>query len=80
MNTPIPDKTPKQPTGSQLGCVIIFAIYSILYEAIIWGIFGWAVFVKDHSGWWVIIAIISSAAQLKPAAFGIVVPKNAENR
>lgn len=54
-----------------LGRVIVFAIYSILYEAIIWGIFGYAVFVKDRSGWWVLVAIMCSEAQLKPKHFDI---------
>ncbi|MEK0451990.1 MAG: hypothetical protein RL088_4258 [Verrucomicrobiota bacterium] len=54
-----------------LGRVIVFAIYSILYEAIIWGIFAYAVFVKDRSGWWVLVAIMCSGAQLKPQHFGI---------
>ena len=54
-----------------LGRVVVFAIYSILYEAIVWGIFGYAVFVKDRSGWWVLVAIICSGAQLKPKHFGI---------
>lgn len=48
-----------------------FALYSILYEAIVWGLFGWAVFVKDRSGWWVLVALMLSGAQLKPKHFGI---------
>lgn len=58
-------------SSAWLGRVIVFAIYSILYEAIIWGIFGWAVFVNGRSGWWVLVAIICSGAQLKPKHFGI---------
>ena len=54
-----------------LGRIIVFAIYSIIYEAIIWGIFGWAVFVNGRSGWWLLVAIFCSGAQLKPKHFGI---------
>ena len=71
-------ETIQQPEGGAtvrssdwLRRVIVFATYSILYEAIIWGIFGWAVFVKDRSGWWVLVAIICSGSQLKPKHFGI---------
>lgn len=48
-----------------------FAVYSVLFEAIIWGLFGWAVFVNGYSGWWIIVAVIMSACQLKPKHFGI---------
>jgi hypothetical protein len=57
--------------SSQLGLVIVFAIYSVLYEAIVWGLFGWAVFVQDRSPWWLLLALILSGAQLKPKSFGI---------
>jgi len=56
-----------------------FAIYSILYEAIIWGVFGYAVFVLGHTGWWLLLAVILSGAQLKPRHFGIKV-EQAENK
>lgn len=72
MNDPDVIEQPKVPTPVDwLGRVIVFAIYSIFYEAIIWGIFGWAVFVKDRSAWWVLVAIMCSASQLKPRHFGI---------
>ncbi len=51
--------------------VLAFAFYSIAYEAIIWIGFGWVVFVKNHSPWWMLLAAILSAAQLKPKHFGI---------
>lgn len=67
-------ETPKAVRSTDwLGRIIVFAIYSIIYEAIIWGIFGWAVFVNGCSGWWVLVAIYSSSAQLKPKHFGIPV-------
>ncbi|MBC8438515.1 MAG: hypothetical protein H8D87_02375 [Deltaproteobacteria bacterium] len=51
--------------------LITFTIYSILYELIIWGLFGWAIFIEGHSGWWVLVAILISGSQLKPKHFGI---------
>lgn len=51
--------------------VIAFTIYSVIFESVIWGIFGWAVFVKGYSGWWMLLAMFTSCAQLKPSAFGI---------
>lgn len=51
--------------------VIAFAIYSVLFEAIIWGIFGYAVFILNHSGWWMLLAFCLSGMQLKPSHFGI---------
>lgn len=60
--------------------VIVFAIYSVLFEIIIWGLFGWAVFVKGYSGWWMLLAVLMSGSQLKPKHFGINTekPKNKE--
>lgn len=84
MNEPDVTEQPAAPTPvAWLGCVILFAIYSIIYEAIIWGIFGYAVFVKDRSGWWVLVAIMCSGAQLKPKHFGMTgrqVPGSATGR
>lgn len=48
-----------------------FATYSVLYEAIIWGVFGYAVFVEGHSGWWLVLATFLSLAQLPSKRFGI---------
>lgn len=54
-----------------LGRVIVFAIYTICFEAIVWGIFGWAVFIQGFSGWWMLLAIALSSSQMKPQHFGI---------
>lgn len=48
-----------------------FAIYSVFYEAIIWGVFGYAVFILGHSGWWFVLAAVLSGCQLRPGHFGI---------
>ena len=55
-----------------------FAAYSICYEAIIWGLFGWAVFWQGYSGWWMLLAVVLSGAQLKPKHFGINVSGDEE--
>ena len=74
-------------TGSELASaagsrfdtrIVIFAVYSILYEIIIWGLFGWAVFVRGESGWWILAAAYLSCSQLKPRHFGIP-EKNSAN-
>jgi hypothetical protein len=48
-----------------------FVIYSIFFEAIVWGLFGYVVFWKGYSGWWIVLALAISAAQIKPSDFGI---------
>lgn len=48
-----------------------FVVYTILYEALIWGVFGYAVFVLGHSGWWFLLALLLSGSQLKARRFGI---------
>jgi len=48
-----------------------FAVYSVLFEAIVWGLFGWAIFWQGRSGWWVLVALMLSGAQLQPKHFGI---------
>ena len=60
-------------TCSPVGALIVFATYTVIYEAMIWSIFGWAVFINGGSGWWVLVAIFCSASQLKPKHFGIKV-------
>lgn len=54
----------------QLGRIIVFAAYSVIYEAIIWGWFGYGVFLQGNSGWWILLAMLLSSAQLKPRHFG----------
>lgn len=53
----------------------IFACYTVAYEAIIWGVFGYAVFGLGHSGWWMVLAMVASGCQLKPSTFGIPQPE-----
>lgn len=44
---------------------LAFVVYSILFEAMVWGGWFWIVFVMDRSAWWTILAIALSSAQLK---------------
>ena len=51
--------------------LLMFVIYSILFELIVWGLFGWAVFINGNSGWWFLLAVLLSGSQLKPKHFGL---------
>lgn len=51
-----------------------FTIYTLVYEAVIWGVFGYAVFGLGFSGWWVLLAVFLSGSQLKPQYFGLPKP------
>jgi len=51
--------------------LILFTIYTILYECLIWGGFFYIVFVFDGSAWWAALAVFMSSAQLKPKHFGL---------
>lgn len=48
-----------------------FALYSVLYESLIWLGFGYVVFILGHSAWWLAFALFMSFSQLKPRHFGI---------
>lgn len=71
--TPAPQKphTETEKGGSMKTRIWAFVIYSIFFESVVWGLFGWAVFVKGFSGWWMLAAIIISGCQIKPSSFGI---------
>ena len=62
--------------GCMNGRIWAFAIYSLFFEAIIWGVFSYAVFWQGRSGWWILVAIIMSGCQLKPKHFGIDIGKS----
>lgn len=49
--------------------LLAFTVYTILYEMIIWGVFGYAVFIAGHSGWWMVLAVFMSSQQLKFKSF-----------
>lgn len=41
-----------------------FAAYSVAYEGIVWGLFGWAVFIEGRSPWWALLALLLSGCQI----------------
>lgn len=49
----------------------LFVIYSLLYECLVLGGTGYAVFVLNHNGWWMALAMLASFCQLKPKHFGL---------
>jgi len=51
--------------------IVIFAIYSILYESLVLGGTGYVVFFMGHNGWWFLLAVLMSSNQLKAKSFGI---------
>lgn len=58
----------------------MFIIYTILFEAAVWGVWFYLFTVILIPGWTVIIAILMSGAQFKPAHFGLVpYPEEKEN-
>ena len=44
-----------------------YLIYILLYETLVIGGIGYAVFVLDHSGWWMLLAVILSSAAYPPS-------------
>jgi len=51
--------------------LIIFAIYTILYELLIWSLFLYLIVVEQWSEWTIIVAMIMSNSQLQPIHFGL---------
>lgn len=51
--------------------LIIFVIYTILYETLIWGMVAGAIYYLKWNEWTVLVGIIMSGAQLKPNHFGL---------
>jgi membrane associated rhomboid family serine protease len=48
-----------------------FAFYSVGFQAIIWGVFGYAVFIAGRSPNWMLFAFICACCQYTPESFGI---------
>jgi nitrate reductase NapE component len=48
---------------------ITYMIYIILWEALVIGGFGYAVFVLNRSGWWMLLAVLLSASAYKPKSW-----------
>ena len=45
---------------------VTYLIYIVLFEALVLGGCGYAVFVLGHSGWWFVLAVVLSAAAYRP--------------
>lgn len=46
---------------------LTYLIYIVLYEGLIWGGTGYAVFWRGFSGWWFLLAVVASASAYKPS-------------
>lgn len=46
---------------------LTYLIYILVYEGLVLGGTGYAVFVLGHSGWWFLLALPLSAAAYSPA-------------
>jgi len=51
--------------------LIMFLVYTILYECLVWIGFFFIVFIYDGSPWWAALAVFMSMSQLKPKHFGL---------
>jgi hypothetical protein len=45
---------------------LTYLIYIVLYEGLILGGTGYAVFTLGHSGWWFLLAVFFSAGAISP--------------
>jgi hypothetical protein len=43
-----------------------YLVYIILWEGLIFGGAGWAVFVGGHNGWWMLIALLIGSCAYQP--------------
>lgn len=48
---------------------LTYLIYIILYEGLVLGGTGYAVFVLDHSGWWFLLAFVMSGSAYGPSSW-----------
>lgn len=58
--------------------LLMFTVYTIVFELLVWLGFGWVVFIDGNSGWWMLLALFMSGAQLKPKHFGLDFPINSD--
>ncbi len=45
---------------------ITYLIYVLVFEIIVFGGIGYAVFVLNHSGWWLVFAVLVSGCAYSP--------------
>jgi hypothetical protein len=55
----------------ELSKLILFTIYTIVYECLIWGLTASAIYYLHWSEWTVLVGMIMSGSQLKPNHFGL---------
>jgi len=49
--------------------MITYLIYIILYEALIWCVCSWAVFIMQRSGWWMLFGFLLSICCIRPLSW-----------
>jgi hypothetical protein len=45
---------------------LTYLIYIVLFEGLVWGGTGYAVFALDQSGWWFLLALLVSGSAYRP--------------
>jgi hypothetical protein len=51
--------------------LILFTIYTIMYESLIWGLTASSIYYVNMDKWIILVAIVMSSAQLRPIHFGL---------
>lgn len=51
--------------------LILFVIYTMLYECLIWGLVAASIYYLHWSEWTILVGIFMSSAQFKPWHFGL---------
>jgi hypothetical protein len=52
-----------------MSAYVTYLIYIVLFEALVLGGTGYAVFVLGHSGWWFVLAAVLSGSAYKPSTW-----------
>lgn len=50
---------------------LVFLIYTIFWQSMVWIGGGYIVFFLEYSAWWLILVIVVSSSQYPPEKFGI---------
>ena len=51
--------------------LVLFVLYTILYESLVWGLTAAAIYYLQWSAWTVVVGMIMSGSQFKPWHFGL---------
>jgi len=51
--------------------LVLFTLYTILYEILVWGLVASSIYFLNWSEWTVVVGMLMSASQLKPKHFGL---------